>query len=113
MTSTFVLLTVGLDCIILSVLIYIISVKHFVNWTYFFEVMGRNPLFIYLLSELGATLLYFFRADSTTTLYNWIYKNIFQPVGDYTGSFLFAVCFMLLCWLVGYLLDKKKIYIRV
>jgi len=112
-TSSFVLLTVGLDCIILAVLIYIISVKHFIGWTYFFEVMGRNPLFIYLLSELGATLLYFLRSDSRTSLYQWSYNTFFQPAGNYIGSFLFALFFMLLCWLAGYILDKRKIYIRV
>jgi predicted acyltransferase len=112
-TSSFVLLTVGLDCIILSALIYIISFKQQASWTYFFEVMGRNPLFIYLLSELGATLLYFFRTDPKTSLYQWIYKDIFQNAGYYLGSFLFALSFMLCCWLVGYLLDKRKIYIRV
>ncbi len=112
-TSSFVLLTVGLDCIILALLIYIVSVKHKIGWTYFFEVMGRNPLFIYLLSELGATLLFFFRVDNKTSLYHWAYTNIFQPAGDYTGSFLFAVSFMLLCWLAGYFLDKRKIYVRV
>jgi len=111
-TSSFVVLTIGLDCIILSVLIYIISVKHFLNWTYFFEVMGRNPLFIYLLSELGATLLYFLRADSRTSLYQWSYNTFFQPAGNYIGSFLFALSFMLLCWLAGYFLDKRKIYIK-
>ena len=112
-TSSFVTLTVGLDCIILSALIYVIGIKNKTGWTYFFEVMGRNPLFIYLLSELGATLLYFFRADSRTSVYEWIYKNIFQFTGDYTGSLLFAVSYMLFCWLVGYFLDKRKIYIRV
>lgn len=53
-TSSFVVHTVGLDCLILGVIIYII---HFLNkkgWTYFFEVFGRNPLFIYLLSEVAA-----------------------------------------------------------
>jgi len=25
----------------------------------------------------------------------------------------FAVCFMLLMWIIGYVLDKKKIYIKV
>ena len=112
-TSSFVLLTVGLDCIILAALVYIINIKNKTGFTYFFEVMGRNPLFIYLLSELGATLLYFFRADERTTLYQWIYTNIFSLAGDYTGSLLFAICFMMLCWLTGYVLDKRKIYIRV
>ncbi|MEY2918143.1 MAG: hypothetical protein RIS73_1857 [Bacteroidota bacterium] len=112
-TSSFVLLTVGLDCIIIAVIIYIINFRNKTGWTYFFEVMGRNPLFIYLLSELGATLLYFFRVDNRTTLYQWIYNNIFLHAGMYFGSFLFAVSFMLLCWLVGYFLDKRKIYVRV
>ena len=112
-TSSFVLQTVGLDCIIISVIIYIIHFKHKTNWTYFFEVFGRNPLFIYLLSELGATLLWFFRTEPKVSFYQWTYRNIFQPAGDYFGSFLFAVSFMLLCWLVGYFLDKKKIYVRV
>jgi predicted acyltransferase len=112
-TSSFVLLTVGLDCIIIAVIIYIINFRNKTGWTYFFEVMGRNPLFIYLLSELGATLLYFFRVDNRTTLYQWIYNNIFLHAGAYFGSFLFAVSFMLLCWLVGYFLDKRKIYVRV
>ncbi len=112
-SSSFVLITVGLDCIIIAAIIYIINFKHKTGWTYFFEVMGRNPLFIYLLSELVATLLYFLRADSKTSLYNWIYNNIFLYAGAYTGSLLFAVSFMLLCWLVGYFLDKRKIYVKV
>ncbi len=112
-TSSFVVNTVGLDCIIIAAVIYIINFKQKTRWTYFFEVFGRNPLFIYLLSELGATLLYFFRTDPKTTLYQWVYKNIFIHAGDYFGSFLFAVSVMLVCWLVGYFLDRKKIYVRV
>ncbi|MGF2413125.1 acyltransferase family protein [Ferruginibacter sp.] len=112
-TSSFVLLTVGLDCVIIAAIIYIINFKQKTSWTYFFEVMGRNPLFIYLLSELGAILLWFFKADSKTAFYQWTYNHVFSYAGSYTGSFLFALSFMLLCWLVGYILDKRKIYIRV
>jgi len=112
-TSSFVLLTIGLDCIIIAALTYIINFKSKTSWTYFFEVMGRNPLFIYLLSELAAILLGFIRLDNKTSLHKWIYNKIFWHAGAYLGSFLFALSFMLLCWLVGYFLDKKKIYIRV
>jgi len=72
-----------------------------------FEVFGKNPLFIYLLSELGVTLLWFFN------VYHWLYENIFQPAGNYFGSFLFAISIMLACWLVGYILNKRKVYVRV
>jgi len=112
-TSSFVLQTVGLDCIIISIIIYIINFKQVTSWTYFFEVFGRNPLFIYLLSELAATLLYFFRVGPNQSFFQWIYRNIFIYAGDYWGSLLFAVSFMLLCWLGGYILDKRKIYVRV
>jgi predicted acyltransferase len=116
-TSSFVLLTVGMDCIILALLIYIIDFLKRTRWTYFFEVFGKNPLFVYLVSELGATLLFFFPVHASPTktisVFNWLYIKIFQHAGDYFGSFLFALSFMLCCWLVGYFLDKRKIYVRV
>ncbi|MGZ8556828.1 MAG: DUF5009 domain-containing protein, partial [Chitinophagaceae bacterium] len=73
-----------------------------------------NPLFIYLLSEVGAILLWFFGVgEKYQPLYSWVYENVFSRTGMYFGSFLFAISFMLVCWLVGYMLDKRKIYIRV
>ena len=45
---------------------------------------------------------------------DWLYKDFFGSFsGPLHASFLFAFFFMLACWGVGYLLDKKKIYIRV
>ncbi|MGZ5220546.1 MAG: acyltransferase family protein [Chitinophagaceae bacterium] len=113
-TGSFVLLTVGIDCIILAVLIYITDFLQQRKWGYFFEVFGKNPLFIYLLSEVGAILLWFFGVgEKYQPLYSWVYENVFSRTGMYFGSFLFAISFMLVCWLVGYMLDKRKIYIRV
>ncbi len=113
-TGSFVLLTAGIDCILLAALVYVIDFLQRTKWTFFFQVFGKNPLFIYLLSELGATLLWFFRVgEKKQPLYAWLYQNIFQPAGDYFGSFLFAVSVMMVCWLVGYWMDKKKIYVRV
>jgi predicted acyltransferase len=107
-TSSFVLLTVGLDLVVLAILIYVIEFVKSQRWTYFFEVFGKNTLFIYLLSEVGIILLYFFNR------YTWIFDHVFLPAfGGYVGSLLFAVCWMLICWTVGYILDKKKIYIKV
>lgn len=111
-TSSFVVHTVGLDCIILAIIIYIIEFRQQTRWTYFFLVFGRNPLFIYLLSELGVTTLYVLRTGNTS-LYPYVYDKIFSHAGFYWGSLLFAICYMLGCWLVGYVLDRKKIYIKV
>lgn len=111
-TSSFVLHTVGLDCMMLACIIYLLDFRHKTGGTYFFLVFGRNPLFIYLLSELLIIVLYIIRIGDSS-LKDWIYQNMFTPFGNYFSSLLFAVAYMLFCWLIGYILDKKKIYVRV
>lgn len=106
-TSSFVLYATGLDCLLLAAIIYIADFLNITRWTRFFEVFGKNALFIYLLSEIVAILL------RGTHLYKWIFNHIFTLAGSYTGSLLFAIWFMLMCWLTGWFLDKRKIYIRV
>ncbi|MEO8764877.1 MAG: DUF5009 domain-containing protein [Ginsengibacter sp.] len=112
-TSSFVVYTIGLDCIIIAVLTYIIQFEKKVSWTGFFQVFGKNPLFIYLLSELLVTILYMIPAGGNSNLLRWIYQHIFSLAGGYMGSLLFAIAYMLLCWSVGYWLDRRKIYVRV
>lgn len=111
-TSSFVLHTSGLDCLILATIIYVIDFLHKTRWTNFFEIVGRNPLFIYLLSEVLAITLYAIHVGETSA-YQWIYQTIFSHAGPYIGSLLFALTVMLICWLAGYWLDKKRIYVRV
>ncbi len=112
-TSSFVVLTVGMDILLLSVLIYWIDmVKKPLNFN-FFEIFGKNPLFIYLLSEYLAIGVLFVRVNGEQSLYRYIYEKGFSWIGPYYGSFVFALVFMLLCWSVGWWMNKKKIYIKV
>ena len=115
-SSSFVLLTTGLDLCILGGLIYIVELKKFnpLNWTKFLTVFGKNPLFIYLLSELLLIIFFEITMASGKSFFEHINTILFQAVlpGPF-GSLLFAIVFMLLCWSVGLWLDRKKIYIRV
>nr|WP_121273542.1 heparan-alpha-glucosaminide N-acetyltransferase domain-containing protein [Pedobacter schmidteae] len=111
-TSSFVLITCGLDMVIIGSLIYVIEVKKYIKWTGFFTVFGKNPLFIYIVSEILLTIIRILFPNSDFN--NWINQNFFQVITPGpVGSLLFAICFMLVCWAVGYFLDKRKIYIRV
>jgi len=110
-TSSFVLYTVGLDLLILPILIFFIDIKNEKRWTYFFEVFGKNTLFIYLVSEIG--IIIFDIRIGGERLNRWLYHHVFQFAGDYVGALLFAVFWMLVCWSVGYWMDKKKIYVKV
>lgn len=112
-TSSFVLLTIGIDLIVLSGLVYFLDILKKIKWTPFFEIFGKNPLFIYLLSELLVITLNQFKIKESLA-YNWIADNIFVSwFGDYLGSFAFALWIMLTCWLVGYLMNRNKIYIKI
>src|SRR5690606_24848380 len=48
-SSSYVLYSSGFTLLTLAVLMWMIEVKSIKNWTYFFEVFGRNPLFIYIM----------------------------------------------------------------
>lgn len=111
-TSSYSLLTVGIDCVLISAIIYLTDFAGWKKGTNFFIITGKNPLFIYLLSELGVTILFMIHIGDQS-LFRWLFHNVFSHTGDYSGSLLFAICWMLLCWLAGYLLDKKKIYIKL
>jgi predicted acyltransferase len=111
-TSSFVLLTVGIDLMVLSFLIYVLEILKRTKWTPFFLVFGKNPLFIYLLSELLIITLYMIPTASGS-LQRSIYLGFEKIASPINASFLFALFFMLTCWAVGYVLDKRKIYIRV
>jgi len=115
-SSTFVLLTTGIDFILLATLVYVLEIKegNAGRWTSFFVVFGKNPLFIYLLSEVLAIILYTIPIRPGTSLFSYLNNIIFQPLAPGPiGSLLFALSFMMVCWLAGWWLNKLKIYIRV
>jgi predicted acyltransferase len=113
-TSTFTLLTIGIDLAILAVLLFIIEIKKISKGTGFFLTFGRNPLAIYLLSEILFTVILLIKVKPGISFYEWINQVLFQKLfpGSF-GTLVFAVSYMLLCWLVAYVLDKRKIYIKI
>ncbi len=113
-TSSFVLYTVGLDLSIMAVLIYFIEIKKVKTGVAFFNVFGKNPLFIYLFSELFYVILRLIPVGNGLDAFQWLSEKIFQNIAPGAlGSLLTALMFMLMCWLLGYLLHKKRIYIKI
>lgn len=124
-TSSYVVYTVGLAIITLATLVYFIELKNAGGrWSRFFDVFGKNPLFIYALSGLIPKTLAIIRipngvTDGGHTTYinpwGWFYEKVCAkvPGPPENGSLVFALSFVLLLWLIGYWMDKKKIYVRV
>lgn len=116
-TSSFVLLCVGLDMILLAPLIWIIDIKGKTNWTYFFKVFGMNSIAAYAISEIlaiGWGNISIKEGSSETDFSNWLYWHVFQPVfGYYNGALAFAIAFVLICWLPLWVMFKKGIFWKV
>jgi predicted acyltransferase len=115
-SSPFVLLTTGIDLVLISALLYIVELKQWngLNWTRFFVVFGKNPLFIYMLSELLIVAFYMIRTGPRTNLHEAVNTAFFQAIAPgAVGSLLFALTYMLLCWFIGWILDRRHIYVRV
>lgn len=112
-TSSFVLLTVGIDMVVIATIIYRVELQRQLQFSRFFTIFGQNPLVIYLFSELLVATLYLLRGPNGIPLYTWLYQNSFAYFAPYWASMGFAFTMMLICWLLGYILSKYKIYIRV
>jgi predicted acyltransferase len=115
-TSSFVLLTSGIDLVLISALVYVIEMNDRIGkgWTQFFIIFGKNPLFIYLFSELLVTILFMIRIHKTESFFGWVNKTGFQVIAPGpVGSLLFALTYMLFCWSVGWALNKRRIYVKV
>ena len=118
-TSSYVFYTAGLAAIILALLIYIIDIKGFKRWTSFFVVFGMNPLFIYALAGIWArTLGRLIRIEGEggemITGSTWLYQNVFVPLaGNMNGSLFYAIAHILVFWLIGYVLYRNRVFIKV
>ena len=107
-SPSFVLMTCGLAASLQGLLMYLIDIKGKKQWTTPFLVFGVNPLFLYVFSEVMAIL--FGRFGVSEVLYNGIHTVVSNT---YWTSFFFALTNVLICGFVGYLLFKKKIYIKI
>ena len=112
-TSSFVLVTVGYSTAALAVLMFLLEVRSIKGWAYFFEVFGKNPLILYVLSGVLVRTLGMIRIEGQSVR-GISYKTLFEPIfPEGWASFLFSVSFMLIIWLIGWWMDRNRLYIKV
>ncbi len=123
-TSSYTVFTTGFATILLGVFIFLFDVKKISkNWGAFFNVFGKNALFIFTLSgvlpRLSALVRIPVKSDSEknfTSPLGWIYEHVCKPIlptQPEFGSLLYALLFIIFMWSLAYILHKKKIYIKV
>ena len=123
-TSSYVLYTTGLAMAVLGVLIYLIEFNGKKGvWSKFFDVFGKNPLFIFVISGFLPRLLGLIRINNGaksdgsiiyTSPFGWFYEHICKNISAdlRVGSLVYAIIMIIFYWSIVYWMDKKKIYVK-
>ena len=118
-TSSYVLITCGMASCILAMLIYAIDIKGHNRWCRFFQSFGVNPLFCYLVGTVlaiafGAVRFGTNASGDPVTMHSLIHDGCKAITwSPEAASCLYAITFVLITWCFGYILYKKKIYIKI
>jgi len=124
-TSSYVVATSGLALLVLATLIYFIEVRGAGGfWSRFFDVFGKNPLFIFFFSAFLPRTLALIRIPGGTTPegkpryltpFGWFYENVCAkvPGAPENGSLLYALVMIFFYWSIVYWMDKRKVYVKV
>jgi predicted acyltransferase len=124
-TSSYVVYTTGLAICTIGLLIHLLEFRGAKGaWSRFFDVFGKNPLFIFFLSGFLPRVLALLRwvdhyspegKPVYTSPFPWFYQYVCKPITSdlKLGSLIYALCMIACFWLIVYVLDKKKIYIKV
>ena len=107
-SPSYVMATCGLASLLQALLMYLIDIREKKGWTAFFHVFGVNALALYVSSELLAILLG--HIGFSEIVYNGIHAVILPLKW---ASLAYALYFVLLNFAFGYILYKKKIYIKL
>ena len=116
-SPSYVLATCGLAMLLLSLIIKIEQTTPLIQRdgqgggsavAVAFLVFGMNPLFLYVLSELMAIVFGHFGISE------WLFNSIHSVVSaPKWASLCYALTFVFINWLVGYILYRKKIFIKI
>lgn len=124
-TSSYVVYTTGLAILTIATMIYVVELKGIKLWAgKFFDVFGKNALFVFALSAFlpkGLALLRFSNGVNAegktiyTDPWKFMYSNVYSKIpGDpRLGSLFFALTVILFMWAVSYWMDRKRIYVKV
>jgi len=102
-SSSFVMHVGGYSLILLALFYYIIDVRGYKKWAFFFSIIGMNSILIYMSGQ-------FIHWEYTTES---IFKWLVQLVGEPANLVLFATLYVLVKWAFLYFLYKKNVFLRV
>ena len=105
-TSSFVIASGGWCFLALALSYWVIDVKKIQKWSIFFAIVGMNPLFIYLFTNVGGGgMVIRIAKPFTMALFGWS--------GELYGEIMTGLAAWAMLWYMCYWLYQRKIFIRI
>jgi predicted acyltransferase len=117
-TSSYVLFAAGCTLLLLAVCFYAVEIREWTRgWTFPWLVFGSNAITAYVFSELLAATLDTIPVHDggrVTNLQQYIYQHWFFPIINPSfGSLMYAIAYVLVCFIPVLLMYRKKIFIKI
>ncbi|HXX29028.1 MAG TPA: heparan-alpha-glucosaminide N-acetyltransferase domain-containing protein [Terriglobales bacterium] len=114
-TSSFVLFTAGMALVALALCYWIVDVSgHRGRVTKFFLVFGMNPIAAYVFAEAIAHWIDRMPGGADMTLEESLYQTLFASLASPSNaSLLYAITYVLMCWVAMWLLYRKGIFFKI
>lgn len=102
-SSSFTLVVGGISLALLSVFHYVIDVKGYRNWSFFFRVIGLNSITVYMLQKIVPVM-------SIVKFFFGGLSSCFSPA---VSAVVIQLGYVTICWLILWFLHRNKIYCKV
>ena len=117
-TSSYVLFTAGFALVCLALCYWATDIRRWHGgWSKPFLIFGRNAIAAYIVAWFFAVLQFIFnfrRGGQIENSHDHIFRRFFAPLGSPSfASLLFSLAFVLLCLLPIWLMDRKKILLKI
>lgn len=102
-SSSFIMLTSGLCFMLMAVFYWLIDVKGYQKWAFFFKVIGLNSLTVYFLYN-------FIKFGPVS---HKLFGGIYAPLPEQWHSVFQALGAWALIWYLLYVLYKKRLFVKI
>lgn len=116
-TSSYAVFMAGLAMTVFGVCYWLVDRQKYQTWAKPFAIYGMNAITVFVLAGVLGRLSLEIKvqvAEKPIALKTYLFENFFKPLGEtpFLGSFVWALMYVTLLYLVAYALYRKKWFIR-
>ena len=112
-SSSFVLITGGISCLLLALFNYWVDIKNQAAKFKIARVFGMNAIFSYTLAGIFYTFFYSKKIWGISLSYTFVEQAIAMGIAPKLASLVYALLYVVIIWIPTHQLFKRKIYIKL